>query len=82
MPEKLSTLRRISESTPNKSRRNPTRPQTVLDQMRNWHRTYSAGRATVLQTNRNLASDDLLRPLELESHDHAFGTRPLDTAET
>ena len=34
------------------------------------------------QDDRNLASDDLLRLVELESHDHAFGTWPLDTAET
>jgi len=38
-------------------------------------------RATVLQTKRKVASDHLLRPVELESHDHTFGTRPFDAAE-
>jgi hypothetical protein len=31
---------------------------------------------------RNPPADDLLSPAELESHDHAFGTRPFEAAET
>jgi hypothetical protein len=44
--------------------------------------THLARRATVLQTQRKVPSDDLLSPAELESHDHTFGTRPFDAVET